>query len=75
MGWYMDVTPARQVESPILEVISVSWQGPREGTTGGGQGAYPGAMDLPSRVLALKCKVSVEKKRASWAVRQEKVIH
>ena len=55
--------------------VSVSWQGPREGTTGGGQGAYPGAMDLPSRVLALKCKVSVEKKRASWAVRQEKVIH
>ena len=32
----MDVSPARQVESPIPELASVSWQGPREGTTGGG---------------------------------------
>ena len=74
MGWYMDVTPARQVESPILEVISVSWQGPREGTTGGGlvRGAHPVVVDLPSWVSAPECKLSAKKKRVSWAVRQEK---
>ena len=42
MGWcgcqpqWVDVSPARQVESPVLELISVSQQGPRGGTTGGG---------------------------------------
>ena len=68
----MDVSPARQVESPILEIISVSWQ--REGTTGGGLGrrAHPAAVDLPSQVSAPECKASAEKKRSSQAVRQEK---
>ena len=45
MGQYVDVSPARQVESPIPipELASVSWQDPREGTTGGGlvRGAHP----------------------------------
>ena len=73
MGQYVDVSPARQVESPIPipELASVSWQDPREGTTGGG-GAHPVAVDLPSPVLAPECKASAEKKRASQAVRQEK---
>ena len=71
----MDVSPARQVDGPVRELVSVSWPGPREGTTRGGQGAHPVAMDLPSWVLAPKCEASAEKKRASWAVRQEKVIH
>ena len=75
MGWCVDVSPARQVESPGPEMVSVSLPGPREGTTRGGQGAHPVAMDLPSWVLAPKCEASAEKKRASWAVRQEKVIH
>ena len=35
------------------ELISVSRQGPREGTTGG---AHPAAVDLPSRVLALNVR-------------------
>ena len=70
----MDVCPAKQVESPIPELASVSWRGPREGTTGGGlmKGAHPVAVDLPSQVLAPECKASAEKKRASQAVRQEK---
>ena len=29
-------------------------------------------VDLPSQVLAPESKASVEKKKASWAVRQEK---
>ena len=74
MGQCVDVSPARQVESPIPELASVSWQGPREGTTGGGlmRGAHPAALDLPSRVSAPECKASVEKKRVGCAVRQEK---
>ena len=74
MGRCVDVSPARQVESPILGLISVSWQGPREGSTrdGLGRGAHPVGVDLPSQVLAPVCKESAEKNRASWAVRQEK---
>ena len=74
MGQCVDVSPARQVESPVPELISVSWQGPREETTRGGlvREAHPVAVDLPSQVLAPECKESVEKKKASWAVRQEK---
>ena len=74
MGQCVDVSPARQVESPIPELASVSWQGPREGTTGGGlmRGAHPAALDLPSRVSAPECKASAEEKRVSQAVRQEK---
>ena len=53
---------------------SVSPQGPRKGTTRGGpiREAHPVAVDLPPQVLAPGCKESVEKKKASWAVRQEK---
>ena len=74
MGWCVDVSPARRVESPVPKLISVSWQGPREGTTGGGlvRGAHPVAVDLPSRVSTPKCKASAEKKRVSRAVRQKK---
>ena len=74
MGRCVDVSPARQVESPILGLVSVSWQGPREGTTGDRlvRGAHPAVVALPSQVLAPECKASAEKKRASWAVRQEK---
>ena len=52
MGRCVDVSPTRQVESPILGLVSVSWQGPREATTRGGlvRGAHPVAVDLPSRV-------------------------
>ena len=41
----------RQVESPVLELVSVSWQGPREGAAGGGlvRGAHPVEVDLPSQ--------------------------
>ena len=61
------VSPASEVESPVLGLVSVSWQGPREGTTRGGlaKGAHPVAVDLPSWVSAPECKVSAEKKRAS----------
>ena len=64
MGQCVDVSPARQVESPVLELISVSRQSPREGTTRGGlaKGAHPVAVDLPSWVSAPECKVSAEKK-------------
>ena len=74
MGWCVDVSPARQVESPVLGLVSASWQGPREGTTGGGfvREAQPLAVDLLSRVSAPERKASEEKKRASRAVRQEK---
>ena len=67
VGQCVDVSPARQVESPVLELISVSRQSPREGTTRGGlaKGAHPVAVDLPSWVSAPECKVSAEKKRAS----------
>ena len=74
MGQCVDVSPVRQVESPIPELASVSQQDPREGTTGGGhvRGAHPVAVDLPSQVSAPECKASAERKRASRAVRQEK---
>ena len=74
MGRCVAVSPARQVESPISELILVSRQGPRVGTTGGGlvREAHPLEVDLPSQVSAPKCKASAEKKRASQAVRQEK---
>ena len=74
MGQCVDVSPARQVESPLPELASVSQQGLREGTTGGGlmRGVHPVALDLPSRVSAPECKVSAEKKRVTWAVRPEK---
>jgi len=73
VGQFVDVSPARQVESPIPipELTSVCWQDPREGTTGAG-GAHPVAVDLPFQVSAPQCKASAEKKRASQAVRQEK---
>ena len=66
MGRCVDVSPARQVESPILGLISVSWQGPREGTTrdGLGRGAHPVGMDLPSQVLAPECKANAEEKQS-----------
>ena len=61
------------VESPAPELVSVSRQGPGEGTTGGGfvREAQPLEVDLLSRVSAPECKASEEKKRTSWAVRQE----
>ena len=54
----MDVSPARQVESPILELVSVSWQGAREETTEGGlvRGTCSVVVDLPSWVLASECR-------------------
>ena len=36
VGRCVDVSPARPVENPAPELVSVSRQGPREGTTGGG---------------------------------------
>ena len=74
MGQCVDISPARQVEIPVLELISASQQGAREATTGGGlvRGAHPVVVNLPSQVLAPESKASVEKKKASWAVRQEK---
>ena len=70
----VDVSPARRVESPVPELISVCRQNPREGITRGGlvRGAHPVAVDLPFQVSAPQCKASAEKKRASQAVRQEK---
>ena len=44
MGQCVDVSPELQVESPVPELISVSWQGLREGTTGG---PPPGGSSLP----------------------------
>ena len=74
MGRCVNASPGRQVKSPVLERISVSQQDPREGTISSGlvRGAHPVSVDLLSRVLAPECKASAEKKRASWAVRQEK---
>ena len=45
------------------ELISV-WQGPKEGTTGGGlmRRANPAGVDLPSQVSAPECKASAEKR-------------
>ena len=59
----VDVSPVSQVESPVPELISVSGQGPREGTTGGGlmRGAHPVVVYLPSWVLAPECMVNAEK--------------
>ena len=64
MGWCVDVSPARQVESPSPELVSVSQQGPREGITGGGlvRGSHPGAVDLPSRVSTPECRTSAEER-------------
>jgi len=75
VGQCVDVSPARQVASPIPELVSVSWQGPREETTEGGlmRGVCSVVVDLPSWVLASECKASAEKKRASWAVREEEI--
>ena len=74
MGQCVDVSPARQVESPVPDLISVSRPGPRQGTTEGGlvRGAHPVVVDLPSQVSAPERKPSAEKKRASQAVRQDK---
>ena len=74
MGQYVDISPTRQVESPVPELFSVSQQGPREGTIRGGlvRGAHPVVVNLPSWVLAPEYKARAEKKRASWAVRQER---
>ena len=74
MGWCVDVSPARQVKSPAPELVSVSRQGPQEGTARGGlgRGAHPVAVDLPSPVSVPECKASAEKKSVSHAVRQEK---
>ena len=65
----MDVSPARLVKSPVSELVSVSKQGPRDGTREGGlmREAHSIVVDLPSRVSATECKVSAEKMRASWA--------
>ena len=70
----MDASPARHVERPFQELLTVSRRGPREGTTGGGlvRGARPAAVHLPSWVSAPESKAGAEKKRASWGVRQEK---
>ena len=74
MGQCVDVSPTSQVESPVLGLVSVSRQDPREGTTRGElvRGDLPVAVDLPSRASAPECKASAEKKRASRGVRQEK---
>ena len=64
VGWCVEVSPARQVESPVPELISVSWQGPREGV-------HPVVVDLPFWVLSPECKATAEKNRASWAVRKK----
>ena len=64
-------------ESHPGEIVSVSLQGPRKGATECGlvRGAHPVAVDLPSWVLAPEYKTSVEKKRVSQVVRQEKKIY
>ena len=36
MGRCVDVSPARPVERAVLDFVSVSRQGPREGTSGSG---------------------------------------
>lgn len=36
VGRCVDVSPARPVERPVLDFVSVSRQGPREGTSGSG---------------------------------------
>ena len=77
MGQCVDVSPARQVENPVLELISVSQQSPREGTTGGGlvRGAHTDAVDLLSQVSAPECKASAEKKRPSRQSGKKKEIY
>ena len=72
VGRCVDVSPARQVESPILGLVSVSWQGPREGTTGDRlvRGAHPAVVALPSQVLAPECKAGLQMRcpRRWWEV-------
>ena len=65
MGQGVHVRPARRVESPVPELISVSRQNPREGITRGGlvRGAHPVVVDLPHQVWVPECKASAEKKR------------
>ena len=63
-GWCVDVSPARRVESPVLELVSASRQGPREGDhQRWACERSPAVVDLPSWVLAPECKVSAEKKQ------------
>ena len=64
MGWCVDISPTRQLESPVPELFSVSQQGSREGTVRGGlvRGDHPVVVNLPSWVLAPGRKASVEKK-------------
>ena len=64
VGWWVEVSPAKQAESPVLELVSVSWQGPREG-------AHPAVVDLPFWVVSPESKATAEKNRVSWAVRQK----
>ena len=60
----MDVSPARQVDGPVRELVSVSRPGPREGTTRGGlvRGAHTVAVDLPSQVPTPECKARQRKR-------------
>ena len=76
MGQCVHISPTKQVESPVPELFSVSQQGPREGTTGGGlvRGAHTVAVDLLSQVSAPECKASAEKKRPSRQARKRKFI-
>ena len=75
MGRCVDVSPTRQVESPVPELISVSWQGPREGTTRGGlvRGAHTAAVDLPSWHQNLR-QVQRKRERAGQSGKKRKFI-
>ena len=57
------------------ELISVSWQDSKEGTTSGGfrKGAHPVAVDLPSRVLTPECKTSVEEREQGSQVKEREI--
>ena len=69
------VSPASEVESPVLGLVSVSWQGPREGTTRGGlvRGAHPAAVDLPSWHQNLR-QVQRKRERAGQSGKKRKFI-
>ena len=73
VGRCVDVSPARLVESPVSELVSVSKQGPREGTTGGGlvRGAHSVAVDLPSQVSAPEIR-RVQRKKSELGIRHKK---